>query len=247
MKKFLIALQFLTILPIKIKSGIRPQEIGRSLVYFPIVGALIGSTLALSLFVFGSLPFPVTSALILVILIVMTGGVHLEGFVDTCDGFYGGSSKEKILEIMRDSHIGTMGAIGLICLLVLKFTLIMNVVQKNQWQSLIMMATFARWTQILSCFLSNYARLEGKAKYFIKYAGHKELLAGGLFTLVTFLLLANLKGIVLFILSILIVLLFINYVKRKIGGMTGDTIGAVNELAEVIILIFSLILITPNK
>jgi adenosylcobinamide-GDP ribazoletransferase len=241
MKRFLIALQFLTILPVQIKSRLSPWEIGHSLVYFPIVGALIGCILALSLFILQSWPPLITSALLLIILIVITGAVHLEGFADTCDGFYAGGSKEKILEIMRDSHIGAIGAIGLICLMLLKFTLFVHIVQEGRWQWLIMMAAFARWAQGLACFVSDYARREGKAKYFIKYARGEGLFIAGLFTLFIFLLLVGLKAVAIFGLALLAVFLFINYVKRKIGGMSGDTIGAASELAEIGVLFFALI------
>lgn len=241
MKKFLIALQFLTILPIKIKSGITPREIGRSLAYFPIVGALIGSTLALSLFVFGFLPHLVTAVLVLIGSVLITGGVHLDGFADTCDGFYGAKPKEKILEIMRDSRVGVMGVIGVVTLLLLKFTLIVSIPQNILWRALIMMVVFARWSQVLACYTSNYARKEGKAEYFIEYNSKKEFFLGGLFAMALFLLLMKLKGIILLALSLLPILLFITYVKRRIGGMTGDTIGATSEVAEIAVLFFTLI------
>jgi len=238
MKKFLIALQFLTILSIRIKSEIKEKDFGESLVYFPVVGALIGLIITFSLFIFSSLPQLVTVTLILIILILITGGIHLDGFADTCDGFYSNSSKEKILEIMRDSRIGTMGAIGVVCLLLLKFTLLISIPREILWKSLIMMTIFARWSQALACFLSNYPRKEGKAKYFVEYAGLKELLIGGLFTVISFLLLMKIEGLILFILSLVFIFLFINYTKRKIGGMTGDTIGATSELAEVAVILF---------
>ena len=238
MKNFFIALQFLTILPIRIKSEIKEKDFGRSLVYFPVVGALIGLMLASILLVLSFLPHLVVVALILIVLIVITGGIHLDGFADTCDGFYGSRPKEKILEIMRDSHIGTMGVIGVICLLLLKFTLLINIPREILWKSLIAMTLFARWSQVLACFSSNYSRREGKAKYFIEYAGWRELLIGSLFTVISFLLLMKIEGLILFILSLVLILLFINYVKRKIGGMTGDTIGATNELAEVAVIFF---------
>lgn len=256
MKRFLIALQFLTILPIKIsarngsasggKSEIKEEDFGKSLVYFPIVGMLIGLLLALSLFVFSFLPPQVSVVLILVVSIIITGGIHLDGFADTCDGFYGFKPKAEILKIMRDSHIGTMGVAGIICLLLLKFAILTNIPKGTLWKSLIMMAVFARWTQALTCFISNYARQNGKAKFFIKYADRKGVIIGGLLTLALFLLLTTLKGLTLFIISLVPIFLFISYVKRKIGGITGDTIGAINEIAEILILLFCLFLTRVN-
>ncbi len=241
MKQFLIALQFLTILPIKIRLEIKAKDFGKSLVYFPVAGILIGSLLALILLVFNFLPHLVTAALVLVGSIIITGGIHLDGFADTCDGFYGSKPKEKILEIMRDSRIGVMGVIGIVGLLLLKFSLIVSIPQNILWKALILMAVFARWCQVWACYTSKYARKEGKAEYFIEYAGKKEFLAGGLFTIVLFLLLMKTKGIILLALSILPIFLFINYIKRRIGGMTGDTIGATSEIAEIAVLLFALI------
>ncbi len=241
MKRFLIALQFLTVLPIKIKSGVKRKDFGAALVYFPIAGALIGLSLALILLVFGFLPHLVTAVLVLIGSIVITGGLHLDGFADTCDGFYGSRPKEKILEIMQDSRVGVMGAIGIASLLLLKFSLIASLPQNILCKALIMMVVFARWSCVLACYTSNYARKEGKAKYFVECAGKRELLIGGLFTTASFLLLLKFKGAILLILSLFPVFLFINYVKKKIGAMTGDTIGATSEVAEISVLFFALI------
>ncbi len=241
MKNFLIAWQFLTIFPVQIKSEIKNKDHGASLLYFPLIGLLIGLLLASSAFISSFLPNLVRGALILIIPIIITGGIHLDGFIDTCDGFYGDRPKEKILEIMRDSRIGVMGAIGIVTLLLLKFTLIVSIPPEYLWKSLIMMVVFSRWSQGLACLVSKYARSEGKAKFFIEYAKRKDIIIGALFTLALFLLMAKLKGILIFALVFLCSLLFIQYVKRKIGGMTGDTIGATSEVAEVATLFFTLI------
>jgi len=241
-KQFLIALQFLTVLPIKIKSEVEERDFGNSLLYFPVIGILIGLVLCTAVFLLSVLPNIVVAVIILIMSIVITGGIHLDGFADTCDGFYGSKPKEKILEIMRDSRVGTMGVAGVVCLLLLRFTLIVSIPREILWRVLIMMVVFARWSQVLACYMSKYARKEGKAKYFIEHAGKKEFLVGILLTSGLFLLLMQVKGIILFIICMFPILLFINRIKRKIGGMTGDTIGAVNEIAEVLILLFCLLL-----
>lgn len=242
MKQFFIALQFLTILPIKIKSEIKKEDLGRSLVYFPLVGALLGFFLVLTFLTFDFLPHLVTAVLILGASIIITGGMHLDGFADTCDGLYGFKTKARALEIMRESHIGAMGVIGIIVLLLLKFALLASIPKESMWRLLILMAVFARWAQTLACLFSSYARKEGKAKYFIEYAGKREFFIGTVFTLTAFLLLLNVKGLILFIVTLLSIILSISWIKRRIDGMTGDTIGAVNEVAEVSVLLFGLIL-----
>jgi len=240
MRRFLIALQFLTILPIRIKSKILAEDFGKSLLFFPAVGVLIGVMLTLALFLLKFLPTLVIGAFILVLSIIITGGIHLDGFADTCDGFYGNRPKERTLEIMRDSKVGVMGVIGIVSLLLLKFSLIVNISQGVLWKILIVMVVFGRWSQVLACYISEYARKEGKAKYFVEYASGDEFRIGTFFTLVLFFVLLGLKGVVLFAFSLVPVILFINYAKKKIGGMTGDTIGAASEVSEIIILFFGL-------
>ncbi len=243
MKRFLIALQFLTIFPVRIRSEVRGKDLGASLIYFPVVGALIGIALAAISVIFSFLPYPVMIALVLIASIALTGAIHLDGFADTCDGLFSAKSKEKILEIMRDSRIGTMGAAGIGCLLLFKFTVLISIPHEILWKALVMMAAFARLCQCLACYMSGYAREEGKAVNFIKYAGSKEALAGAAITLGLFALLMGLKGIILFCIALPPVFLFIYYIKKKINGMTGDTIGATSELAEVMLLLFVLLYI----
>ncbi len=241
MKEFLIALQFLTILPVQIKAEIKAKDFGKALFYFPIVGMLIGLLLSLVALLLGFLPDLVIGAAVLAVSVIITAGIHLDGFADTCDGFYGSRPKEEILKIMRDSRIGVMGVAGVVILLLLKFTLLVSIPRDFLWKSLMMMAAFARWSQGFSCLTSGYARRQGKAKFFIEYASEKDVIRAGLLTLALFLLLAGLKGALIFIMAFLCVLLFTEYVKRKIGAMTGDTIGATSEIAEAALLFFALV------
>lgn len=235
MKRFLIALQFLTIFPVKIKAEIKDEDYGRSLLFFPLVGLIIGlalAAIALSAF----LPNLAKSAFILLTSIVITGGLHLDGFVDTCDGFLGAKPKEKILEIMRDSRIGAMGAIGLMGLLILKFGLIASISGEILWKVVIAMAVFSRWAQVLACGTCSYARESGKGKYFIDYADKRGVFIATFFTLALFFFLMQAEGVVLFFACAGTVYLFLGYIKKRIGGLTGDTIGAVNEFAEAAML-----------
>lgn len=243
MKRFLIALQFLTILPFDIKGKIEEEDFSRSLIYFPIVGFLLGLFLASVAYISAFLPPLVISILILVAWTLITGGIHLDGFADTCDGFYGNRSKEDILKIMRDSRIGTMGAAGVVMLLLFKFAVLSSIRSQDLWKVLIMTAVFARWSQVFACSISKYARDEGKAKYFIEYAKKTDMFIGALFILILNWFLMGIKGAILFALLVAAIFLFIQCVKRKIGGMTGDTIGATNEITEVAALLFSLILL----
>lgn len=251
MRRFLIALQFLTIFPIKIsaegvfafgeKSGIKESDFGGALSYFPVVGLLISAALILILTAFNFLPYPVKIILVLIGSIIITGAMHLDGFADTCDGFSVGKSKEKILEVMRDPHIGTAGVAAVVSIMLLKFTLMAGIPNELLWKSLVMMVVFGRWSQVLACYGSRYARENGKAKSFVEYATLKELAISGVITILVFLLLGKWKGFFLFLSVSIAAYLFIHCLKKKIAGVTGDTIGAVNEISEICVLLFFLI------
>lgn len=238
MRDFFAALQFLTILPIKIGPRAEEKTFGRSLSWFPFVGSLIGLAISLPVILFDILPQAVIAALIVAASVVITGGMHLDGFADTCDGLYGSSSRERALEIMRDSHIGTMATVGVTLLLILKFSVLASMPREIIVKSLILMAAFARWSQVLACFVSKYARGEGKAKHFIEYASGREIFISSIFIAALFIFLLGVKGAALFALSVLPIWVMINYIKVRIGGMTGDTIGAVSELSEAAVLLF---------
>ncbi len=241
MKHLLIAFQFLTVLPLKICIEIKDEDYGKSLVYFPIVGMAIGAMLSAISLCCGFLPVPVLGAIVLIFSAFFTGALHLDGFADTCDGFYGSKPKEEILKIMRDPRIGVMGVVGITLLLLLKFSLIISIPKDVLWRSLIAMCCLARWAQAIGCLLP-YARNEGKAGLFIKYARKKDIIIGGVFTIIVFSALFGLKGIIIFFSSLIPALIFICHAKSKIGGMTGDTIGAVSEIAEVSTL-FSILIV----
>jgi len=240
-KRFRVALQFLTVWPVSIPSEITPEDFGGSLRYFPLVGLFLGLALAGATLLLGFLPPPVVAVLILILSIALTGGLHLDGFADTCDGFGGLRPKEKVLEIMRDSRVGVMGVTGVFCLLALKGVLLASVPPSLLWRLLILMTVFSRWSQVLVCCTSRYARAEGKARFFVEYAGRKDLLAASILAAAAILFLARWRVLLVLFLSLPALLLFLVYVKRRIGGVTGDIIGAANEITEVAILFFGLI------
>jgi adenosylcobinamide-GDP ribazoletransferase len=135
-----------------------------------------------------------------------------------------------------------MGVAGIVSMLLLKFCLLANLPQGLLWKVLILTPVFSRWAQVLACYGASYAREEGKAKYFIEYATKEALAVGFLFTVALFCLFLQLKGLVLFSLSVLPVFLLLCYIKKRIGGMTGDTIGALSESAEVLVLLFAFLI-----
>jgi len=241
MKHFFAALQFLTILPVRIKTQVTERDLGRALAYFPIAGSIIGFCLALVSLIFGFLSREISIVMVLIASAVLTGAIHLDGFADVCDGFFGAKDKEKVLNIMRDSRIGAFGVIGLVCLFLLKFVLLLKIPQNMLAGSLIVMVMFARWIQVFACFNFDYARNQGKAKGFMAGAGKKGLTIAAGFLIIAALGLMGVKGIVILGFSSLPAIFFMFYAKKRIGGMTGDTIGASSEIAEVSFLLFFIV------
>ena len=240
MKSFFLAIQFLTIFPLPTKGQINDKDFGRALFYFPLVGLILGCILAaVSLCIFHIFSPLVMAALLILVSTVLTGGLHLDGFADTCDGLYGFHSPGKRLEIMRDSRTGVMGVIGLVCLVLLKFSLLTHIPLTCLWKTLVMMAVISRWSLVIACYDSTYLRQEGKARLFIEQARLHYLLVGGVLTFFLFMFLPSGKGLIIFFGTLITVSLFIKYIRKKIGGMTGDTIGAVNEIAEAAVLLLA--------
>ncbi|MDI6758117.1 MAG: adenosylcobinamide-GDP ribazoletransferase [Candidatus Omnitrophota bacterium] len=245
MKYLLIAFQFLTILSFRAAGEIKDKDYGKSLAYFPVVGMVIGIILSAIALRCGFLPKQVLAAVVLIFSVFFTGALHLDGFADTCDGFYGVRPKEEILRIMRDARAGVMAVIGVALLLLLKFSLISSMPKNILWRSLIMMCCLSRWAQAGSCLLP-YSRNEGKAELFIKYARKKDIIIGGVFAIIVSCVLFGLKGALIFFVSLVPALLFIRCAKSKINGMTGDTIGAINEITEASALFSVFILGLPR-
>ena len=242
MKSFLLALQFLTRVPVTIKGDVSEKDLNRSLAYFPLVGGIIGLVISSAVFLVDYFPLRLIAVFILVVETIITGGLHLDGFADTCDGLYGGRTKERALEIMRDSRVGAMGVIGLILLLLTKYEMICSLHPNVIWKSVVLMPVISRFIQVLVCYSYKYARPEGKGKGFIGYKGKIELIIAAAFTLVILIILFGVIGLAVLAAVILGVVFFTSSVNKKLDGMTGDTIGASSELAEVFCLLAVLVI-----
>ena len=241
MKAFIAAVQFLTIVPLAKDLRVPDETLSNSIAYFPLVGFLIGMLLslcsgAMELF----LPTQVGCILIIALLIILTGGIHLDGLVDALDGLAGGGGRERMLEIMRDSRIGAIGVIGVVVLLLIKYITLTNLPRGLLWKSLMLMPVVGRWSMAQICYFSRYARENGTGRPFVNPASRKGGIFAAILTLTLLTIFLGLKGVVIGILLSLFTHGFKAFFHRKIGGVTGDVIGAANELAEVLFLLMVL-------
>jgi len=242
-KDFLQAISFLTILPVG--AGISPEgkDLARSMAFFPLVGLLIGLLLTLAYYLFSFLlPRPIVLWLTIGLLALLTRGLHLDGFADTMDGLSSGGTKEKILAVMRDSRIGAFGVIGLILLIGAKYLALDQISSASIYYSLILMTVTGRNSMVSVCYRSPYARSgEGLAKPFTENLGPREIALSSVSTFGIALLFMGIKGILVFLGVSIFSLAYRFFFIRKLGGVTGDILGATNELTELLCLILLII------
>jgi adenosylcobinamide-GDP ribazoletransferase len=236
--KFLAALRFLTIIPIPGRRRISSEELGRSIVYFPVVGLIIGLILVgLSLLLMLFLPSALVAVLLLAALVAISGAFHLDGFVDTCDGMAGGKTVEERWRIMKDSRVGSFGIIGVCLLLLVKYVSLSNVPDSWLVETLVLMPVISRWAMVYAIFAYPYAKPSGLGKTFKQGARWWRFLIATVITLVVVFVLGRLTGLILMLAIWVVVVAMAAYLKTKFGGLTGDTYGAINEVAEVCFLI----------
>ncbi len=244
--RFLAALSFLTIIPVPRRRETTPEEVGRSVVYFPVVGGIIGLILVGLNWLLGLvLPSAVVNGLLLVSLVVISGALHLDGFVDTCDGIAGHKTVEARWQVMRDSRAGAFGIIGVFLLLLVKYVTLSSVPANWLMVTLVLMPVVSRWVMVYAVFAYPYARPDGLGKAFKQGASWRGFAIATVITLAIAIGLARLANVAYFYLAGLammfgvwvIVVAMAAYFKRKFSGLTGDTYGAINEVAEVAVLI----------
>ena len=181
--KFITALRFLTILPLPRWRESGQADVGPSLVYFPVVGLIIGLFLAgLSRVLLMVLPPPITHLLVLIALVLITGALHLDGLADTCDGLAGHTVEDR-WRIMRDSHTGSFGVAGIVCLLLLKYVSLNNVPAQWLVPALVLMPMAGRWAMVYAISLYPYARPTGLGRVFKQQANGKNLIIATVFVL----------------------------------------------------------------
>lgn len=248
MKRFVGILQFLTRIPIRVDIGF-DEEFHKTMYYFPLVGFVLGFFYFIiglgSILVFDSY---ITSVNILISTVVLTGGLHLDGVGDTFDGIYSYREKDKILDIMKDSRLGTNAMLSMLFLILMKLGLIYAIVESGNLYNLIFMPVFARMAIVVASYKSVTPRKNGMGNVFIGKPTINMILVGIGYTviLITFISLIlfnlNIESIIKVILFIPVMIIFtryfVKYIYSKIDGITGDILGCTSELIEVIYLIF---------
>lgn len=245
MRLLLVAMQFLTIIPLPFRFQWRDNDLGRSLAVFPLAGLTIGALLAgLNLLTAPLVTRPLNDLLLITLLAAMTGALHMDGLADVCDGIAARGSRERFLAIMKDSNVGAIGAVGLVLGILLKWQALTAIPAEYKWQTLLLFPTLARYCQVQTIVHGRNARQDGLGSTMIAGAGTSRLLAAGVLTAAIAWLLLGITGITALAAAMVASWLVRAWFNRKIGGITGDVIGCINELVEILTLVLIPVLAT---
>jgi adenosylcobinamide-GDP ribazoletransferase len=245
MKMLLIALQFLTILPVRVRGDVSERDMARSAAAFPAVGALQGAVLVGAAIVFGKVfPASLSLALVLLVLVITNGGFHLDGLADTFDALAARGGRERKLSAMKDSSTGAIGVTAIVFSLAIKYLALLGIAEAGRFPfyfSLLLMPMLSKWVMLAGMFHGKPAREDGLGRVFIEGVGAREFAAGataaGLFAALPVVLLSAHARWYPFAAASLIIIYagaraWFWFLKRGLGGLTGDTLGAAGELSE---------------
>src|SRR5688572_8308096 len=246
-RRFFIAIQFLTRLPVPRSLNSSETDIGKAAAFFPLIGVIVGGGAALVFVVLQRvLPLPASVFCAIVFAAFITNGFHEDGLADSFDGFGGGWTKDRVLEIMRDSRIGTYGTLALIFIIIGKFTFLSSLPQGQIWRWLIVAHTASRWTILPLCMWLPYARADGQGKLVAKQVGALEIIIGTVTLLLVLLLLPWQAALAALLVTGVVTLLSGCYFRARLQGLTGDCLGATNQLTEVALFLTAVILFHFN-
>ena len=236
------ALGFLTILPVAPRDP--AAGLARARAWFPAVGLLLGAVLAaldaglLAL----HLPPLLAAALLVAVLAVLTRGLHLDGFMDSCDALFGGYDRERRLEILRDPHVGAFAVAGVACLLLVKFAALATLPEASRARILLLFPCLSRTAILLVMEWFPYLRREGLGTPLLQHRGRFSLWCGLPLAVTAAVLLTGLPGLVLAVLAGAVAWAAGAWATRLLGGVTGDIYGAVNETVEAAVLVLAVTL-----
>ncbi len=250
MRAFFIGLQFLTRLSLVHQDNWTAEDFGRSVKFFPLIGAVLGviyGGVAYGLLVFAPaqgvvLPPHVTSVILLILPPLLTGGLHCDGFMDTMDGVFSGRDRDRMLAIMKDSRVGSNGVFGFVLLMLLEWGILLDLLQAPDFlvPALFLMPIIARLMMTGAVALYPYARPDGMGKAFAAYTDGRTVAFAALSTLF-FLVPFGFPAAAALFVSLLFTAFFASFVKKRLGGLTGDIYGAVTTLNEGLVLLTFLV------
>jgi adenosylcobinamide-GDP ribazoletransferase len=237
MKKFILMIQFFTRIPINKEIDIKDDDFARAIVYFPVVGFVIAIVNVLTYLLFAK----ISSGLLPIVMTVLanvliTGALHVDGLADTCDGIFSARKKERMLEIMKDSRLGTNGAVAIFFDLILRIALL-STVSETHIIKVILVTTIISKTMVAVLAFISPKRETGLGSLFVGVVSKKDMLIILLICGISCFLILGQGAIIIIGLNIGLIIIFRNYILSKLGVITGDILGAVNEISEITVLV----------
>jgi adenosylcobinamide-GDP ribazoletransferase len=250
---FITALQFLTVFTVRKDHEVDENDLARSMVFFPFVGLVIGLLLVWAdralLWFF---PDAISNIFLLILAMIITRALHIDGLADSIDGLMGGKDQESRLAIMRDSRIGTAGVLGIVFVLMIKYVCLNNLFDDYKAAALLTAPAFGRWSQMLMMFQADYGRENGLGKAFVGHVRLGGLIAASVVSLgiSAYVIVHDNRTAALAVAIPLLIALFTVlwrwFVVRRIGGVTGDAVGAASEMNEVLTLLLFVALLSAK-
>lgn len=238
LKSLILNIQFMTRIPIPVQVEADESTFAKGIVFFPLIGLIVG-TITGGFYYLIVQWLPVLPAAFMAVLagICLTGGIHMDGLSDTCDGIFSARSRERMLEIMKDSRLGTFGGIALILDIFGRICFLSSLTPVVGTLALILAPVIAKSMMVLLIKISKNAREGGMGNFFLGRTTWMQTGATLFFGLLFVLWIGGLRGGAAFCAGIVTILAYRWGIYRKIGGMTGDTLGAGNEVAELMVLL----------
>ncbi|MGA2598097.1 MAG: adenosylcobinamide-GDP ribazoletransferase [Bryobacteraceae bacterium] len=236
MRALLAAIAFLTRLPVGRIAAFNAEDVSHSAGWFPVVGLLLGAIYALAAFLLkGHLPLAIVAVLLVILDALATGALHFDGLADTADGFGGGKNREDILRIMRDHAIGSYGGVAIVTLVALKVAAYAALLKQSVWiAALILTPALGRWSILLLTAALPYARTSASV---VEGMGKRSLLWGTLTIAAGLAATVSIRSCLATAGVAIVTAAFGLYCRRRIGGITGDTLGANLQLCECVALL----------
>jgi adenosylcobinamide-GDP ribazoletransferase len=238
----LAAFAFLTRLPTP-RYNHDALTLARASKFFPLVGFVLAiPAYGVYWLLSGHAATSVRCVLVLCLLVLLTGGLHEDGLADVADGFGGGWTRERVLEIMRDSRIGSYGALALVLSVLIRFVLLTNLSPERFWPYLAGAHILCRWSTLpLSFLLPAARRVDGKGASVAQKVSRSSFIIGTILMVVLCVPLLKLEFWAPLLSSIFLVFVSASYYRHRIGGVTGDCFGATNQLVEIVTYLFGVL------
>lgn len=238
---FAAAVRFLTIFPLGKETGEKIDS-RLYLISFPVIGILIGVALLLTLKLFINLiPQFILSSVIITLYLIITRMLHLDGLLDTFEGLLGGQNKEEALRIMKDPHVGSFGIVVAVLYLLSFWGALAHLTALEQLKSsglgaLVAASCLGRWAMIFAATISKPARAEGLGAQFLKLQSKENLLWASFIPVIVAVGIFEWFGLLVLAAVLLLAWGIQLWSQRKIGGVTGDILGAILELTQLLVL-----------